>query len=280
MQGAREAHFDPHRTPAGGALQTAQKPTATQPPNADGKPLHKHMPPLRQDFTEGNSSVTKKQFEAATSSAAPAAATKQPSLSTAPVSPPQATATDVRGSATPASASGLDALQGSGEYAPHTTGTRVDDTRNAVRQAASRARSEVVRHAQYTQQNGRSEVKIQLDPPELGRMRLEIAVEDGKLDVRIRVENPVLREGLRSELQHLDRTLKDAQVDVSRLDVSDYQSEPQDERRGAPGGWGGPIPAELSPEESAQLHDEETETWTLITEAGRVDCKVQKEAQE
>ncbi len=145
--------------------------------------------------------------------------------------------------------------------------------RAAVASAVQQTESHVVRNAQYIQSGGRSEVRLQLDPPELGRMKVEIELRDGDLEVRIRVENPEVREAIRGQLQSLERSLRDVHVEVSRFDVSDYHAG---QRNSSGGGWhsapssGGDLP----PYDGQGLAEVEEGGWVRISETGRMDCLV------
>jgi flagellar hook-length control protein FliK len=147
-----------------------------------------------------------------------------------------------------------------------------------VRTEAGRAlhwtRSRIVQATQYLQGNGRTELRLQLNPPELGRLRLEVEMREGTLEVRIRVEDAQVREVIRSEMQSLDRALKDMDVDVSRFDVSDYRQGSDrggwGSREGLPGGSGfGGEGLELG-----ELEEIEEAGWVRITESGGMDCLV------
>ncbi|MFO7956033.1 MAG: flagellar hook-length control protein FliK [Candidatus Brocadiia bacterium] len=147
-----------------------------------------------------------------------------------------------------------------------------------VRTEAGRAlhwtRSRIVQATQYLQGNGRTELRLQLNPPELGRMRLEVEMREGTLEVRIRVEDAQVREVIRSEMQNLDRTLKEMDVNVSRFDVGDYRQGSDQggwsSRNGLPGGSGfGGEGLELG-----ELEGFEEAGWIRITESGGMDCLV------
>jgi len=146
-----------------------------------------------------------------------------------------------------------------------------------VRAVAARTASEVgaqiIQRAQYVRQNGRSTVRMQLNPPEMGRIRLAVEMRAGRLEVRMRVENPAVRQAMSRERDNLDRTLRDAQVDVQRFEVTDYQGGRRGpDRQAAP--EGGPVG---SPAEEAHLsaHDDPSAGgWARISESGAVDCLI------
>lgn len=147
-----------------------------------------------------------------------------------------------------------------------------------LRTEASRAmhwaRSRIVQAARYLQGRGRAELRLQLNPPELGRMKLEVEMREGRLEVRMRVEDPQVREVIRNELQTLDRALRDVNVDVSRFDVSDYGQS------AARGGWGsqdGSGAGQGYAGRSAGIPETEAAAdngWVRITESGGMDCLV------
>jgi len=103
----------------------------------------------------------------------------------------------------------------------------------------------------------------------MGRMKLEIKMHDGKVDVRLRIENPQVRQVLKAELANLDRAFKEMQVDVGRLEVSDYQSGRGDQwpTSGEPGG-------EDTSTAASQPDATDAEGWAVISRSGRVDCLI------
>jgi flagellar hook-length control protein FliK len=167
-----------------------------------------------------------------------------------------------------------DGLAGWRQYVDQSADAPRGVVRRAAQQAAGRAQAEIIREARYTQRNGKSEISLRLHPPELGRMKVAIEMQDGKLDVKIRVEDPQVREAMRLELETLERTLKDAQLDMTRLEVSDYQTGAQQGRQGPLGEREGSVPGEALPGELADDGAAEAGTWTLFTDAGQVDCLI------
>jgi flagellar hook-length control protein FliK len=138
---------------------------------------------------------------------------------------------------------------------------------------AGRIRAEVVKEARYLQGNGTSRVEVQLEPPELGRIRLQVTSKEGKLEVRVEVENPDVRQALQNDVRDVQGSLRDAQLNITRFDISDYQS-------GA--GFGRQESADTNRAMAAQSADDAEEearekalqTWVVITTAGKVDCLV------
>lgn len=143
---------------------------------------------------------------------------------------------------------------------------------HVARRVANEVRSEVIRRVQYVQRNGRSEMRLQLQPPELGRIRLEVEMREGRVEVRMRVENPDVRAAMDRQLHSLDRALRQAEVDVSRFELTDYQSG-----RWCGGGetdgheFGNTYPrAGGAPDEDPSVG----EGWARIGESGSVDCMI------
>ncbi len=105
-------------------------------------------------------------------------------------------------------------------------------------------------------------------------MKVEIAMRDGALEVRIRVENPDVRVTLQNELPDLDRALKEAHVDVSRFEVGDYHPG-QDEARRQTANGNGPVDASpLDADDPGEQLGERSVGWVRISESGRMDCLV------
>lgn len=144
----------------------------------------------------------------------------------------------------------------------------------AVRQAAARAHTQIVQEARYIRQNGKSEVSVRLHPPELGRIKVAIAMRDGKLDVSIRVEDPQVREALKLELEGLERTLRDAQLDLTRLEVSDYHAGTREGMQDRFSEGDGVASGEQVPDQSGGDDADNVHAWAVFTESGGVDCLI------
>lgn len=67
---------------------------------------------------------------------------------------------------------------------------------------------------------GRSVARMQLDPPDLGRMRVEARLADARLDVFIRTESPEAAERVHERLIELQHALERQGVHVQRIDVT------------------------------------------------------------
>jgi len=149
------------------------------------------------------------------------------------------------------------------------------NARASLGQAIDRARPELVRAAQYIRSGGSTEVRLQLEPPELGRMKVEIQMKEEITEVRIGVENAEVREAMRSELPGLERLFREAQVEVGRFVVGDYT--PEHGGQGAAGtrehGWSAGEGPGTPAEAGASEGNRET-GWVRISESGHMDCLV------
>jgi len=198
----------------------------------------------------------------------------------AAVAPPAGAAPAVRRGRGGAEAPKAEAREGApvvrSPYGPEPAAAAPPSVRRLAQAALPLVTGEVVRQARLIRRRGRTEVRIQLHPPELGRMRLEIAQVSGRLEVRLRIEDPGLRDALRADLRQLERSLRDSDVDLSRMDVSDFGAGRRDGGRGLlPEGEAAPSPPTGGGADSRPTASEaEERTWTIISENGEVDCFV------
>lgn len=142
---------------------------------------------------------------------------------------------------------------------------------STVRQAVADVHGQIVQQAQYIRRSGQSEVTVQLQPPEMGRMRIAVEMRDGKLDVQIKIENPQVREAMRAELDGLSRTLRAAELDLGRVEVSDYEPNQHGGRQGASAD--GDSPSAGTSSETLEAEERPRASgWAVFTAAGGVDC--------
>jgi len=83
----------------------------------------------------------------------------------------------------------------------------------------------IVQKAKLFMEGGRSEVKIQLNPPELGIIKLEFAVEDDNLEAKITVERSAVKDVIEKDIPRLRELLSNSDIDVGKLDVSLQEKE-------------------------------------------------------
>lgn len=69
--------------------------------------------------------------------------------------------------------------------------------------------------------DGIHEVTIELDPVDLGRVRLEVTLDDGVVSVRVHADDPATRRLLASSIHELRASLTEAGVSAGDLDVRD-----------------------------------------------------------
>ncbi|MFN4216649.1 MAG: flagellar hook-length control protein FliK, partial [Brevinematales bacterium] len=79
---------------------------------------------------------------------------------------------------------------------------------------------QVVGKAFITLRDGQSEMRLQLTPPDLGRMEMKIILEDGQMMGKIVVSTPEAKALFDQNLGELQRQLQQAGVQVGGLDVS------------------------------------------------------------
>jgi flagellar hook-length control protein FliK len=76
----------------------------------------------------------------------------------------------------------------------------------------------VARAVQTAGERGGS-MKLRLSPPELGQLRLEVSIKDGKMTARLEAENASARSVLLENLPDLKQRLAEQQIKVERFDV-------------------------------------------------------------
>jgi flagellar hook-length control protein FliK len=107
----------------------------------------------------------------------------------------------------------------------------------------------VVGKAVVVLQDGRSEMKMNLVPPELGKMRLNFELEHGELVGKIVVSTQEAKMLFDQNLGNLQRSLQDAGVNVASLDVSLQQGDGGNpEQADVPYGADGALTAEAAAE--------------------------------
>ena len=83
----------------------------------------------------------------------------------------------------------------------------------------------IVQKAKLFMEGGKSEIKIQLNPPELGILKLEFEIEDDNLELKIKVERSGVKDVIEKDIPRLRELLSNADVDVGKLDVSLQEKE-------------------------------------------------------
>jgi flagellar hook-length control protein FliK len=91
----------------------------------------------------------------------------------------------------------------------------------------------IVREAAMSIGEGKSEMRMHLEPESLGTLVLKISVEDGKMNARIEVKNPEVQNVIEANLVKLKDSLAERGIHVERVDVSvsgEFPSRQQQER--------------------------------------------------
>ncbi len=78
----------------------------------------------------------------------------------------------------------------------------------------------IIKNAKLYTQGGKSEVKVQLSPPELGTIKLQFKVENDVLETKITVERSGIKDVIEKDIPRLRDLISSADIDVGKLDVS------------------------------------------------------------
>jgi flagellar hook-length control protein FliK len=85
-------------------------------------------------------------------------------------------------------------------------------------------------HLPHLREHGRVEMRMDLHPPELGRMRLHLTMQDNELHVRMLVENDGAKRVLDQQIEPLRVRFAEMGVNLGQLDVRrDGGEPPQDQ---------------------------------------------------
>ncbi len=87
-----------------------------------------------------------------------------------------------------------------------------------------------IQRARLFTQGDKSVIKLQLNPPELGSLKLEFTVQDDVLEAKIFVERSVVKDIIEKDIPRLRELIANTEIDVGKLDV--FLQEKEDERLG------------------------------------------------
>jgi flagellar hook-length control protein FliK len=87
-----------------------------------------------------------------------------------------------------------------------------------------------IQRARLFMQGGKSTIRLQLNPPELGSLKLEFTVEDDVLSAKIFVERSSVKDIIEKDIPRLRELIANTEVDVGKFDV--FLQEKEDERLG------------------------------------------------
>jgi flagellar hook-length control protein FliK len=82
---------------------------------------------------------------------------------------------------------------------------------------AGKVGSQIIRSITYLAGGDSKEMLVRLEPPELGRLQLRMALADGELSARMVVENKAVKELVESQLPQLRQGLQDQGFQVDKL---------------------------------------------------------------
>ena len=89
---------------------------------------------------------------------------------------------------------------------------------------------QIVQGAKFFLQGGKSEIKVQLNPPELGGLNLEFTIVDEVLEAKISVEKSLVKDIIEKDIPRLRELLSSENIDVGRFEVT--LQEKEEERQG------------------------------------------------
>jgi flagellar hook-length control protein FliK len=119
---------------------------------------------------------------------------------------------------------------------------------------------EIAEKAALELRQGHTEVRLELDPPDLGRVLVRLTSERGVVAARLEVTLPAVKDLLQENLGNLRTALEKAQVGIGDCTVSlgtarqHQEFAPSDHRRQAPAPLSRPLPlASQSPLPSARI---------------------------
>jgi len=118
-----------------------------------------------------------------------------------------------------AGASGYSALNADGPATSWTSGATMPVSRQSAG-AGEQLGNEIVARMQQTDAGGRTDFHFQLQPPELGSVRVHLSAADGQVSARLVVRDDSTRQLLQSQMDTLLQRLSQAGVALGRFDVS------------------------------------------------------------
>ncbi|MFQ5962999.1 MAG: flagellar hook-length control protein FliK [Candidatus Scalinduaceae bacterium] len=78
----------------------------------------------------------------------------------------------------------------------------------------------IIQRAKLFMQGDKSEIRIQLNPPELGNLKLDFKIIDDHLEAKIVVERSIVRDIIEKDIPKLRELISNSDIDVGKLDVS------------------------------------------------------------
>jgi flagellar hook-length control protein FliK len=84
---------------------------------------------------------------------------------------------------------------------------------------------QMVEKAQTMMEDGKQTMKLQLQPPELGEMRMSISLEGDRAKAKVHVEKGAVKNLLDDNMAQLKQTMQGIGVDLDEVDISEYENE-------------------------------------------------------
>ncbi len=78
----------------------------------------------------------------------------------------------------------------------------------------------IAQRAKLFLRGGKSEVRLQLNPPELGNLKMKFTVVDDVLEAKISVEKSMVKDVIEKDIPRIRELLSNADIDVGKFDVS------------------------------------------------------------
>ena len=98
--------------------------------------------------------------------------------------------------------------------------SQVNNTGKPLGELGNDVADNIIKNAKLYTQGGKSEVKVQLSPPELGTIKLQFKVENDVLETKITVERSGIKDVIEKDIPRLRELISSADIDVGKLDVS------------------------------------------------------------
>ncbi|MFV1974348.1 MAG: flagellar hook-length control protein FliK, partial [Candidatus Scalindua sp.] len=103
--------------------------------------------------------------------------------------------------------------------------TQISDSSKPLGSLGNNVADNIIQNAKLYTQGGMSEVKIQLNPPELGNIKLEFAFDNDILETKITVERSAVKDVIEKDIPRLRELISNSDIDVGKLDVSLQEKE-------------------------------------------------------
>ena len=123
----------------------------------------------------------------------------------------------------------IDSVNAKQKTSPQTNFTstlsQINNSTQPFESLGSDTADNIVQKAKLFMDGGKSEIKLLLNPPELGTLKLEFAIEGDNLETKITVERSAVKEVIEKDIPRLRELISNADIDVGKLDVSLQEKE-------------------------------------------------------